>query len=234
MSNLIIFIIIFSSISLSVTYIITSFTFAIRLVGAINNINAKSWNLASAVLLLNSFFIAISLSMIAFIIDYEPKLNYLLILFISSIILVLIGHLFIAKKFNLTVLLIKNITNIYFKSDLIKKVELYNLSFFKFDFITFIAWVCFLIGFIFPSILAAIFNEYRTTLFQLSFIFNSLGTFLTIVITDKKASLLSDIENPTNHDVRRIIDFLSNVLFNRILATTLVLISILVLFILIL
>lgn len=226
-------IIIVSSLSLSITYILTSFTFVIRMIGAINNVNAKSWNLASAVLILNSFFIAISLSMIAFVIDHQPNLNSLLILFVLSILLVFIGHFFMIKKFDLTTLLIRNISNIYFKSDLIKNENSYKLNYYKFDFITFIAWVSFLIGFIFPSILAVIFNDYRTTLFQLSFIFNSLGTFLTIIITDKKASLLSDKEKPTDIDIKNIINFLSNVLFNRLIATLIVLIFVLILFLLV-
>ncbi|MDB3974002.1 DUF2837 family protein [Alphaproteobacteria bacterium] len=233
MNSLILTIVIVSSLSLSITYILTSFTFIIRMIGAINNINAKSWNLASAVLLLNSFFIAISLSMIAFVIDHQPNLNSLLILFVLSILVVLIGHILMIFKFNLTSLLIKKISYLYFKSDLIGNNKINKLNFYQFDPVTFIAWICFLIGFIFPSILAVVFNDYRTTLFQLSFIFNSLGTFLTIVITDKKASLLSDKENPSKVEIKKIVNFLSNVLINRLLATTLVLIVVLILFLLV-
>ena len=203
------------------------------MIGAINNVNAKSWNLASAVLLLNSFFIAISLSMIAFVIDHQPNLKILSLLFFLSILVVLVGHLLMIYKFNGATLLVKKISNIYFKQNLIENNSPFKLNFFNFDFISFIAWISFLIGFIFPSILAVIFNDYRTTLFQLSFIFNSLGTFLTIIITDKKASLLSDKENPNNADIRNIINFLSNVLFNRLIATLLVLILVLFLFLLV-
>lgn len=203
------------------------------MIGAINNVNAKSWNLASAVLLLNSLFIAISLSLIAFVIDHQPSLNTLLILFALSIFLVLLGHILMIIKFNLTSVLIRKITKLYFKSDLIRDDKFYKLNFYKFDLITSIAWVCFLIGFIFPSILAVVFNDYRTTLFQLSFIFNSLGTFLTIVITDKKASLLSDKENPSKNEITKIINFLSNVIINRLLATSAVLIIVLIMFLLV-
>ncbi len=233
MSIIVITIIFISSISLALTYIITSFTFVIRMLGAINNVNAKSWNLSSAVLLLNSFFIAISLSMIAFILDHSPDLLTILILFIISIAYVLLGHLIILKKFNFIVYIIKKISIAYFKKDLIKKNVNHKLNYFSLDFSTIFAWFCFLIGFIFPSILAVIFNEYRTTLFQLSFIFNSLGTLITIVITDKKASLLSDKEKPSQKDINNILNFLSNVLINRTIATTIVLIMILILFLLI-
>ena len=233
MNSLILTIVIISSLSLSITYILTSFTFIIRMIGAINNVNAKSWNLASAVLLLNSFFIAISLSMIAFVIDHQPNLKILSLLFFLSILVVLVGHLLMIYKFNGTTLLVKKISNIYFNKNLIENNSPFKLNFFNFDFISFIAWISFLIGFIFPSILAVIFNDYRTTLFQLSFIFNSLGTFLTIIITDKKASLLSDKENPNNADIRNIINFLSNVLFNRLIAPLLVLILVLFLFLLV-
>jgi len=203
------------------------------MLGAINNVNAKSWNLSSAVLLLNSFFIAISLSMIAFILDHSPEILTVLILFILTIVYVLFGHLIIIKKFNFIVYLIKKISIAYFKKDLIKENINQKLYYYNFDFSTIFAWFCFLIGFIFPSILAVIFNEYRTTLFQLSFIFNSLGTLITIVITDKKASLLSDKENPSRKDINNILNFLSNVLINRAIATTIVLAIILILLLLI-
>jgi len=203
------------------------------MLGAINNVNAKSWNLSSAVLLLNSFFIAISLSMIAFILDYSPDLSILLILFNLSMFLILIGHLIMIRNFNFILNLIKKLSKIYFRDDLIKSHIAENLSFYKFDFTTFMAWICFLIGFIFPSILAVIFNEYRTTLFQLSFIFNSIGTFITIVITDKKASILSDKDNPSTIEIKNILDFLSNILINRLIATFIVLIIIFLMFIII-
>ena len=203
------------------------------MIGAINNINAKSWNLASAVLLLNSFFIAISLSMIAFILDFQPKIHSLVIFFSLSIFLVFIGHIFMIWKFELTSNIIRTVSKFYFKNDLINKKNKNSLNNFNFDLISFIAWASFLIGFIFPSILAAIYNEYRTTLFQLSFIFNSIGTFLTIIVTDKKASLLSDRENPTQIEKKNIINFLSNVLLNRLLATSIILIIVLAMFLII-
>lgn len=192
------------------------------MVGAIDNINAKSWNLSSAILLLNSFFVAISLSMIAFILDYSPDLNILIILFGFCILIIFFGHLIMIKNFNLILKIIKKLSNIYFDKELIKFSNASSLSFYKFDYTVFIAWICFLIGFIFPSILAVIFNEYRTTLFQLSFIFNSIGTLITTVITDRQASLLSDKENPSKLDIKNILQFLSNILINRIIATTIV------------
>ena len=121
LNSLIPIIIIFGSLSLSITYILTSFSFIIRMIGAINNINAKSWNLASAVLLLNSFFIAISLSMIAFILDFQPKIHSLVIFFSLSIFLVFIGHIFMIWKFELTSNIIRTVSKFYFKHDLINK-----------------------------------------------------------------------------------------------------------------
>ncbi len=203
------------------------------MLGAINNINAKSWNLSSAVLILNSFFIALALSTIAFLLDTSPNIKYLLLLFISSISLVLLGHLIMIYKFKIMIYLIKKITFFYFKKDFIKKENLKLIAKYQFDFITFVAWVCFLIGFVFPTLLAAIFNEYRTTLFQLSFVFNSIGTLLTIVVTDKKASFLSDIENPNQKEIETIINYLSNVIINRLYATSVVLLFVFISFLLI-
>ena len=202
------------------------------MLGAINNINAKSWNLSSAVLILNSFFIALALSTIAFLLDTSPNMKYLLLLFISSISLVLFGHVIMIYKFNFMIFLIKKITFFYFKIDFIKKEKFQLVAKYKFDFITFIAWVCFLIGFVFPTLLAVIYNDYRTTLFQLSFIFNSIGTLLTIVVTDKKASFLSDIENPNQKEIEAIINYLSNILINRLYATSVVLLFVFISFLL--
>jgi hypothetical protein len=136
-------------------------------------------------------------------------------------------------KFKIMIYLIKKITFFYFKKDFIKKENLKLIAKYQFDFITFVAWVCFLIGFVFPTLLAAIFNEYRTTLFQLSFVFNSIGTLLTIVVTDKKASFLSDIENPNQKEIETIINYLSNVIINRLYATSVVLLFVFISFLLI-
>ena len=197
------------------------------MIGAINSINAKSWNLASLVLILNSLFIALALFGIGFILDHDPSINSLNKIFLISTIIVIIGHLFMIFSFNNTINLIKKISKLYFKIELIKKSHSFALNFYKFDYASFIAWFCFLVGFILPSILAVIFNQYRTSLFQTSFIFNSIGTILTIVITDKKASLISDISNPSALQIKSIIDFLSKILINRLISSLFVLIFIL-------
>lgn len=228
--NLINLLIYFSALSLSITYIITSFSFVIRVVGAINNINAKSWNLASAITMLNSFFVALALSSIAFILDTNPKLTSIVFLFFLSTTFVIFGHVFMIFYFHQTHTLIKWISFQYFKDKLINDMHILKLNFFKFDLITSFAWICFLIGFIFPSMLAVIFNEYRTTLFQLSFVFNSIGTFLTIVITDKKASLLSDKNNLINDDKIKILNYLSSVLFNRLISSLFIFFLIIIFF----
>lgn len=229
--NLINFLIFFSATSLSLTYVVTSFSFVIRVIGAINNVNAKSWNLASAITMLNSFFIALSLSSIAFILDNRPNLFSISILFFLSTFLVIVGHFFILFYFNKTHKLVQWLSFQYFKNVYIKDENIDKLKFFKFDLVTFVAWICFLLGFIFPSILAIIFNEYRTTLFQLSFVFNSIGTFLTIVITDKKASLLSDNENLNEKEKATILNYLSIVLLNRLIASLAILILLIIFYI---
>lgn len=227
------FLIFFSAASLSLTYVVTSFSFVIRVVGAINNINAKSWNLASAITMLNSFFVALSLSSIAFILDSRPNLFSISILFFVSTFFVIIGHFCILIFFNKTHKLVQWLSFKYFKNVFIKDENMHKLKFFQFDLVTFIAWICFLLGFIFPSILAIIFNEYRTTLFQLSFVFNSIGTFLTIVITDKKASMLSDKEYLNEKEKVKILNFLSIVLYNRLIASLAILILLIIFFIIV-
>tara|TARA_Y200000002_G_C22621147_1_gene638226 strand:+ start:255 stop:956 length:702 start_codon:yes stop_codon:yes gene_type:complete len=230
MNNFSILLIFIGSLSLSLTYILTTFSFIIRIVGALNNINAKSWNLASAITLLNSFFIALALSSIAFFIDSRPSLHLLNYIFLISSLLVCFGHIYMIFKIEKTVNFIVFITNIYFSKGLIQNNKKYKFESFKFDFFSYVAWIFFMIGFIFPSFLAVIFNEYRTTLFQLSFIFNSLGTFITIIITDRKASLLSDKSNLTSDESLEIINYLSKVIANRLYASLLILLLLIIMF----
>ncbi len=222
------FLIFIGAISLSLTFILTTFSFIIRMVGAINNINAKSWNLASAITLFNSFFIAIALSTIAYFVDSRPDLKLIIIIFLLSSFIVLLGHLYMFYNFNQISKIIKNITNFYFSKDIAINEINEKFNNFDFDFFTFLAWVFFMIGFIFPTTLAIIFNDYRTTLFQLSFVFNSLGTFITIVITEKKASLLSDKNVLSKKDYVKIIDYLSIIIFNRIYANVLIILILII------
>ena len=222
------FLIFIGAISLSLTFILTTFSFIIRMIGAINNINAKSWNLASAITLFNSFFIAIALSTIAYFVDSRPDLKLIIIIFLLSSFIVLLGHIYMFYKFNQISKIIKNITNFYFSKDIVINEINEKFKNFDFDFFTFLAWVFFMIGFIFPTTLAIIFNDYRTTLFQLSFVFNSLGTFITIVITERKASLLSDKNVLSKNDYVKIIDYLSIIIFNRIYANVLIILILII------
>ena len=126
---------------------------------------------------------------------------------------------------------IKYLTDIYFTKNLLKKGFKQKFTNYSFDLFSFIAWFSFLIGFIFPTFLAVFFNEYRATLFQLSFVFNSFGTLITIVITDKKASLLADKISYDSNKELKISDYLSLVIINRIYASLLVLLILLLIFI---
>ena len=213
-----------AAISLSITYINTSFAFSVRVIGAVGSINAKSSNLSQALLIINSFFIAIALSIIGYLLDIGTKPIKLNFLFILSLIIILTGHLLMLLKFNLFQRLIEFLIKKYFKENLYKPKLEYNLiSKNKINFIIFIAWTSYLIGFIFPAFLASYFNEYRTTLFQLSFVFNSLGTFLTILIIEKKASILADQIPINTHSQSKIMEYLGLVLSNRAYASVLVL-----------
>ena len=212
--------------SLSITYINTSFAFSIRAIGAVGSIIAKSSNLSQALLIINSFFIAITLSIIGYLLDIGTKPIKLTFLFILSLIIILIGHLLMLLKFNLFQVFIKFLIKKYFKENLqVSKLKFNFFSNKNIDVIIFIAWTSYLIGFIFPTFLASYFNEYRTTLFQLSFVFNSLGTFLTILIIEKNASILADqISQKTNSQLK-IMEYLGVVLLNRVYSSILVLIS---------
>ena len=230
--NVNLFLLIIGSMSLSLTFILTTFSFKIKILGAINDINAKSWNLASAVTLLNSLFIAIALAIIAFFLDTFPNFNFLIIFFLMNTLIVLFGHIFMFYRPSSSFYLIKYIIDIYFTKNLLSKDFKKKFINYSFDLFAFVAWFSFLIGFIFPTFLAIFFNEYRATLFQLSFIFNSFGTLITIVITDKKASLLADSNISKSEKDIKITDYLSLVIINRIYASSVVLlILLLILFI---
>ncbi len=228
--NLNYFLLVIGSISLSLTFLLTTFSFKIKILGAINDINAKSWNLASAVTLLNSLFIALALAIIAFFLDTFPNFNFLIIFFIANTVIVLLGHIYMFYRLSSSYKFIKYLTDIYFAKNLLNKGFKEKFTNYSFDLFSFIAWFSFLIGFIFPTFLAIFFNEYRATLFQLSFVFNSFGTLITIVITDRKASLLADNYSPNSEKDFKITDYLSLVIINRIYSSSLVLLILLMIF----
>ena len=126
--NLNLFLLVIGSISLSLTFLLTTFSFKIKILGAINDINAKSWNLASAVTLLNSLFIAIALAIIAFFLDTFPHLYFLIIFFLLNTLIVFLGHVFMFYKLSSSYHFIKYLTDIYFTKNLLKKVLNRNLQ----------------------------------------------------------------------------------------------------------
>lgn len=212
--------------SLSITYINTSFAFSVRAIGALASINAKSSNLSQALLIINSFFIAITLSIIGYLLDIGIEIIKLNFLFILTLIIILFGHLLMLLKFNFFQMFIEFLIKKYFKEKLkTSKIEYSLLTNKHINTIIFIAWTSYLVGFIFPSFLASYFNEYRTTLFQLSFVFNSLGTFLTILIIEKKASILADQISIDINRRSKIMEYLGLVLLNRAYSSIFVLIG---------
>ena len=228
--NFNVFLLILGSISLSLTFLLTTFSFKIKILGAINDINAKSWNLASAVTLLNSLFVAIALAIVAFFLDTFPNFHFLIVFFLVNTLIVLLGHIFMFYRLSSSYNLIKYLTDVYFRKNLINQSFKKKLTNYSFDMFSFIAWFSFLIGFIFPTFLAIFFNDYRATLFQLSFVFNSFGTLITIVITDKKASLLADNYSFSLGEEVKITDYLSLVIINRIYASSVVMFILFMLF----
>ena len=230
MSLITITIILISSFSLAFAYVNTTFTFVLKSLGATLNINAKSFNLTQALLILNSFFVAVALTSIAFLIDTTPKLQILLYVFQISLTVIIVFHILILFKFKTVKIFVQWLMKKYFKNDTYDfKGNFFSERKIKFDFVILVAWASYLLGFIFPSILAVIFNEYRTTLFQLSFIFNSLGTFLTILIIEKKLAIMSDQTNKTQFQIDEIMNYLSIVIINRVIASILLLVILLIL-----
>lgn len=220
MSLLTVFLICISSFSFSFIYINTSFVYIIRSIGALGKFNAKSFNLNQALLIFNSFFVAISLTSIAYLIDTIPNLKLIFVIFITSLLIIIIFHILIILKFEHVIRFINFLLKKYYKQMSVRHSENILLpKSFSFNLIVSSAWLSYLIGFIFPSLMAVIFNDYRTTLFQLSFIFNSLGTFLTILIIEKKLSVMAD-EKMTQLQKSKIMSYLSNILFNRVIASS--------------
>ena len=97
-------IIFISSFSLAFAYVNTTFTFILKSLGATLNINAKSFNLTQALLILNSFFVAVALTSIAFLIDTTPKLQNLLYVFQISLGIIIGFHILKMKIMNLRVI----------------------------------------------------------------------------------------------------------------------------------
>ena len=187
--------------------------------GAVNGFKTKSWNLASAILLVNSFFIALSLLIIGLILDFNPKLEFIFLIFFLNFILIFIGHFLIKKNLNFFSKLLNQIFNLYFKQDINLKYRGSKITLNAIDKPSTLAWFCLLMGFLFPSILAVIFNEYRSTLFQLSFVFNSVGTLITVLYTDRRASIYTDKTQMNTDEKDDAFNYFIKVINSRLLST---------------
>lgn len=208
--------------SLAVTYLITTFSFFIKVIGAINGLKTKSWNLASAILLINSFFISISLVIIGSILDIQPELNLIFSIFLINFMIIFFGHLLIKFNTHIFFKLLNIIVKIYFKQKIKITYQDSSHPVNTLDKPSLIAWFCLLMGFLFPSMLAVIFNEYRATLFQLSFIFNSIGTLLTVIYTDRRASIYTDKLKMEDNEKKDTYIYFIRVINSRLVSTFLI------------
>jgi hypothetical protein len=146
-----------------------------------------------------------------------------------STLLIIFGHFFLILKFKLIIKFIQKLFKIYFKFNNFKNFD-HKIKYNNIEFLGLLSWIFLLLGFIFPTYLASFFYEYRTTCFQFSFIFNSVGTILSVIYVDKKISIYGD----DNLDLSKsdiIVSFLSRVLVSRFLSSLLIFINLIFFFI---
>ena len=141
------------------------------------------------------------------------------------------GHFFLRYHLQLLSFFLKKIISLYFKVDLKINFTEKKLNTYQIDKPSFVAWFFLLVGFLFPSLMAVVFNEYRSTLFQLSFIFNSIGSILSVLYTERRASIYTDHAQLIDEDIIHAFEYYIRVINSRLIMTSIIIITSLIFFI---
>lgn len=205
------YVLIFAAIGISLAYLIDDIAFLAKGFGGLYGVNALAANLSASIYLFNRAFMALILPALGFLVDSGVEIRIMLIAIVGSTLLM--GVLKIAMYRNIiqTMLFVNWMAKKLYGAD---RIPLCHSNFSdlaykgRVEFQPALAMILFIAGMTIPSIIAIHFFDNRAFFIQLSFIFNMVGTLLTILFIERKIAI--DAEKLTTRKIDKS-DFIASV-----------------------
>lgn len=181
------------SLMAALSFTLDSAQIAIKLKSAEFNSAILGSHVGQVLLLINRALIALSLLIIGFLVDSKFGISNLILIYSLTAFLTTIFHLFLLSNSRIRKITLFLLRVIHKKQVYLNNLDYKHVS--KFGFWPLLSFVTFLtfFGFFGPSIFAVALYDYRATLMQTSFIFNTAATLMYVLIVEKKMAIVMDL-----------------------------------------
>ncbi len=192
MDNINLYVLVFVVIGTSLAYLVDDLAFLSKGFGGLYEINALAANLSSSIFLFNRAAMALILPALGFLVDSGISIKVMLIAVISSALLMCLLKMIVYRKITRVILFLSWVAKKIYGAE---RITDQNSNFVditykgRIELQPTLAMILFIAGMTIPSIIAIYFFDNRAFFIQLGFIFNMVGSLLTILFIERKIAL---------------------------------------------
>ncbi len=192
MDNINLYVLVFVVIGTSLAYLVDDLAFLSKGFGGLYEINALAANLSSSIFLFNRAAMALILPALGFLVDSGISIKVMLIAVISSALLMCLLKVIVYRKITRVILFLSWVAKKIYGAE---RITDQNSNFVditykgRIELQPTLAMILFIAGMTIPSIIAIYFFDNRAFFIQLGFIFNMVGSLLTILFIERKIAL---------------------------------------------
>jgi hypothetical protein len=190
--NINLYVLVFVVIGTSLAYLVDDLAFLSKGFGGLYEINALAANLSSSIFLFNRAAMALILPALGFLVDSGISIKVMLIAVISSALLMCLLKVIVYRKITRVILFLSWVAKKIYGAE---RITDQNSNFVditykgRIELQPTLAMILFIAGMTIPSIIAIYFFDNRAFFIQLGFIFNMVGSLLTILFIERKIAL---------------------------------------------
>jgi len=219
MDSVSLYVLIFVAISISLAYLIDDIAFLAKGFGGLYGVNALAANLSASIYLFNRATMALILPALGYLVDSGIGIRVMLIAIIGSTLLMGVLKIIVYRNIIQVMLFVNWMAKKLYGAD---RVPLCNSNFAnltykgRIEFQPALAMILFVAGMTIPSIIAIHFFDNRAFFIQLSFIFNMVGTLLTILFIERKIAIDAEKLTTGTIDKSDFVTSIASIILSRV------------------
>jgi hypothetical protein len=206
--------------TITLAYLGDTLSFVSRLYGAVVDRYAIFTHVGMVVLLANRVAVAFCMPLLGYFVDSQIGISNLIWIYELSLVVLALTMCLIATRIDLAFKALLFFGRAFHKDEMLPNVKEIAPGKLKIDGPALYTMIFYLSGFLLPALVAMMFPDYRATLMQLGFVFNSMGTLINVAVVERRFSTLAQ-----HGKQEEVIEFGRKLLLSRAAATVVVLIG---------
>ncbi len=218
MSNISLYLSIVIVIGITLSYLIDDLVVISKGFGGLYKINALASNLGSSIFLFSRAIMALILPILGFLIDSGVSIKIMLIIVTGFTFLMSLLKIVMYYNINRLILFLSWVTKKVYGAD---KITVSNDNFLNLTYKrevnlqSILAMALFISGMTIPSLMAIFFFDNRAFFIQIGFVFNMIGTLLTVLFIERKIAMDAEKVAIGKIDQNSFITSISSVILSR-------------------